>query len=60
LPSGVRIDLGDTDFSGNDHVSFNNRGYPINAGKVLVNSSGGEGREIVLNRVGRIKINYSP
>jgi type IV fimbrial biogenesis protein FimT len=57
LPSGVGIDLGGTDFNGNDHVSFNNRGYPINAGKVVVNSSGGKGREIVLNRVGRININ---
>ena len=57
LPSGVRIDLGGTDFNGNDHVTFNNRGYPINAGKVVVNSSGGKGREIVLNRVGSININ---
>jgi type IV fimbrial biogenesis protein FimT len=57
LPSGVRIDLGGTDFNGNDHVSFNNRGYPLNAGKVVVNSSGGEKREILLNRVGRININ---
>jgi type IV fimbrial biogenesis protein FimT len=57
LPAGVSIDLGGTDFNGNDYVSFNNRGFPDNAGLVVVDSSGGAGRNITLNRLGRIIIN---
>lgn len=57
LPAGVSIDLGGTDFNGNDYVSFNNRGFPVNAGMVAVDSTGGAGRNINLNRVGRIVIN---
>jgi len=57
LPAGVSIDLGGTDFNGNDYVTFNNRGFPENAGMVAVDSSGGAGRNINLNRVGRIVIN---
>ena len=57
LPAGVSIDLGNTDFNGNDFVTFNNRGFPENAGMVAVDSSGGAGRDINLSRVGRIVIN---
>jgi hypothetical protein len=57
LPAGVRIDLGGTDFNGNDYVTFNNRGFPENAGMVVVDSTGGAGRNINLSRVGRININ---
>jgi len=57
LPSGVRIDPGGTDFNGNDFVTFNNRGFPENAGSVVIVSSGGEGQTINLNRLGRININ---
>lgn len=57
LPAGVSIDLGGTDFNGNDFVTFNNRGFPENAGMVAVDSTGGAGRNINVNRVGRININ---
>ncbi len=57
LSAGVSIDLGGTDFNGNDYVTFNNRGFPENAGMVAVDSSGGAGRNINVNRVGRIVIN---
>jgi type IV fimbrial biogenesis protein FimT len=57
LPVGVSIDLGGTDFNGNDFVTFNNRGFPENAGIVTVDSNSGAGRNINLNRVGRIVIN---
>jgi type IV fimbrial biogenesis protein FimT len=57
LPSGVSIDIGATDFNGFDYVTFNNRGFPQNAGMVAVDSSGGAGRDINLSRVGRIVIN---
>lgn len=56
LPAGVSIDLGGTDFNGNDFVTFNNRGFPENAGLVAIDSTGGAGRSINLNRVGRIDI----
>jgi type IV fimbrial biogenesis protein FimT len=57
LPAGVSIDLGGTDFNGNDYLRFNNRGFPENSGMVVVGSSGGAGRNITLNRLGRIVIN---
>ena len=57
LPAGVSIDLGGTDFNGNDYLRFNNRGFPENSGMVVVDSSGGAGRNITLNRLGRIVIN---
>ena len=57
LPAGVSIDLGGTDFNGNDCLRFNNRGFPENSGMVVVDSSGGAGRNITLNRLGRIVIN---
>jgi type IV fimbrial biogenesis protein FimT len=57
LPVGVSIDLGGTDFNGNDYVTFNNRGFPENAGMVAIDSNSGAGRNINLNRVGRIVIN---
>jgi type IV fimbrial biogenesis protein FimT len=57
LPAGVSIDLGGTTFGGNDYVTFNNRGFPVNAGVVAVDSSSGAGRDINLSRVGRIVIN---
>ena len=57
LPSGVSIDIGATDFNGNDHITFNNRGFPDNAGTVVIVSTGGAGRNINVNRVGRININ---
>jgi type II secretory pathway pseudopilin PulG len=57
LPPGVSIDIGTTDFGGNDFVTFNNRGMPLNAGTVVVVSSSGDQRNIGLNRLGRININ---
>ena len=57
LSTGVSIDLGNTDFSGYQYVRFNNRGLPVNTGKVRVNSSGSEPpRSIELNRMGLIDI----
>jgi hypothetical protein len=57
LSTGVSIDLGNTDFSGYQYVRFNNRGLPVNTGKVRINSSGSEPpRSIELNRMGRIDI----
>jgi type IV fimbrial biogenesis protein FimT len=56
LPAGVSIDLGNTDFNGNDYARFNNRGLPENIGNVVVVSSSGEQRNIGLNRLGRINI----
>ena len=56
LPAGVSIDLGNTDFNGNDHARFNSRGLPEDSGEVVVVSSGGDGRTIKLNRLGRINI----
>jgi len=59
LPVGVSIDLGNTDFSGNDYVTFNNRGFtePPGNGRVVVDSSGDAPRNIDVTRVGRIVIN---
>jgi type IV fimbrial biogenesis protein FimT len=61
LPVSVSVDLGGTDFIGNDYVTFNNRGFPEPPGTngvVVIVSSGGEPpRNINLNRVGRIVIN---
>jgi type IV fimbrial biogenesis protein FimT len=57
LPPGVRIDPGNTSFSGNGYVTFNNRGFPDNSGTVAIVSSDGKGRTIDLNRLGRIDIN---
>lgn len=54
MPTGVSIDV--ADFSGNKYVRFNNRGLPEFPGKVVINSSGGEGRTISLNRLGLIEI----
>lgn len=56
LPAGVSIDLGITDFNGNDYARFNNRGLPDDTGNVLVDSSSGDQRLIGLNRLGRINI----
>lgn len=60
LPAGVSIDLGATDFNGNNFVRFNNRGLPVDTGTVMVNGSGGERRSIGLNRLGRINIILNP
>jgi type IV fimbrial biogenesis protein FimT len=57
LPAGVSIDLGGTDFNGNDYVRFNNRGLPEDTGSVVVDGSGGSQRLIGLNRLGNIDIN---
>jgi type II secretory pathway pseudopilin PulG len=60
LPPGVSIDIGGTDFGGDDFVRFNNRGLPEppgTAGTVVVVSSSGDQRNIDLNRLGRIDIN---
>ena len=57
LSSGVSINLGGTNFGGNGYVTFNNRGFPVDSGVVAVDSSGGDGRNINLNRLGRIVIN---
>jgi type IV fimbrial biogenesis protein FimT len=54
LPTGVSIDV--ADFNGNEYVRFNNRGLPEDPGTVVINSSGGEGRTINLNRLGLIEI----
>ena len=56
LPAGVSLDLGGTDFAGDDFARFNNRGLPVETGKVVIVSSGGEVRNIELNRLGRINI----
>ncbi len=59
LPVGVSIDLGGTDFSGNDYVTFNNRGFlePPGNGRVVVDSSNDPPRNIDVTRVGSIVIN---
>ena len=57
LPAGVSIDLGNTDFNGNDHARFNNRGLPDDIGNVVVEGLSGDQRTIGLNRLGRININ---
>jgi type IV fimbrial biogenesis protein FimT len=56
LAAGVSIDLGGTDFNGNDYARFNNRGLPDDTGNVVVDSSSGEQRLVGLNRLGRISI----
>lgn len=59
LPAGVSIDLGTTDFNGNDYARFNNRGLPDSPGaddKVRLVTSGGEPRTIESNRLGRLTI----
>ena len=56
LEAGVSIDLGSTDFNGNLYARFNNRGLPEDIGSVVVVSSGGDQRNIGLNRLGRITI----
>lgn len=57
LPAGVSIDLGNTDFNGNDHARFNSRGLPDDIGNVVVEGLSGDQRTIGLNRLGRININ---
>ncbi len=59
LPAGVSIDLGSTDFNGNDYARFNNRGLPDDIGNVVVDSSSGDQGLIGLNRLGRINIQYN-
>ena len=56
MPAGVSIDLGSTDFNGNDYVRFNNRGLPDDIGSVVVDSRDGDQRTVSLNRLGRINI----
>jgi type IV fimbrial biogenesis protein FimT len=58
LPAGISIDfgVGATGFAGDDFARFNNRGLPVETGKVVIVSSGGEVRNIELNRLGRIDI----
>lgn len=56
LPSSVTINLGSTDFNGNDYARFNNRGLPDDIGNVVVDSSSGDQKQIGLNRMGRINI----
>jgi type IV fimbrial biogenesis protein FimT len=57
LPTGVSIDLAVPPFGSNLYVNFNNRGFPDNAGAVVVVSSGGDlPRTIDLNRLGGIDI----
>ena len=56
LEAGVSIDLGSTDFNGNLYARFNNRGLPEDIGTVVVVSSGGDQRNIGLNRLGRVTI----
>jgi hypothetical protein len=56
LDANVSIDLGSTDFNGNDYVRFNNRGLPVDGGTIVINSSDGKQRTIDLNRLGRINI----
>ena len=58
LPPGVSLDLASfSGFGGNVYVRFNNRGLPESAGRVVVDSSSGDGRNIDLDRLGRIDIN---
>ena len=56
LPAGVSIDIGATDFNGNDFVRFNNRGLPEDTGTVVVDGSPNKRRQIDLNRLGQIDI----
>ena len=60
LPTGVTINLADTDFN-NNRTRFNRRGLPENLpgtiGTVVVEALDGKKREIELNRLGRININ---
>ena len=57
LPAGVSMDLANfTGLGGNVYARFNNRGLPENPGTVVVNSSGGRVRNIVLNPLGHIDI----
>jgi len=55
LPTGITIDLGATDFTG-DRTRFNRRGLPQNLGTLVVVASSGDQRQIQLNRLGRINI----
>ena len=55
LPTGVTINLADTDFN-NNRTRFNRRGLPDNLGTVVVEALNGNRREINLNRLGRIDI----
>ena len=56
LPTGVSVDLADTDFAGADRTRFNRRGLPESLGIVVVRADSGTKREIELNRLGRINI----
>ena len=56
LEAGVSIDLGSTDFNGNLYARFNSRGLPEDIGSVVVVSTGGDQKNIGLNRLGRITI----
>ena len=59
LAAGISIDLGGTDFSGNDYVRFNNRGLPEDTGTVEIKSSRDDQASIDLNRLGRIDIDIN-
>ena len=64
LPPGVTIDLGLTDFNGtlcggNPCTRFNERGLldPNCTGSAMLVGSTGDGRQVNINRLGRINVN---
>ncbi len=53
--SGIYIDLGATTFR-NNRTGFNGRGHPRITGRVIVVNSSGDRRSVIVNRVGRIRV----
>lgn len=58
MPAGVRVDMGNTNFEGDQATRFNGRGRLDEKGKVTLISTNGAQKEINMNnRFGRIDIN---
>lgn len=53
--SGIYIDLNATTFR-NNRTGFNGRGHPRITGRVFVVNSSGDRRSVIVNRVGRIRV----
>lgn len=53
--AGIYIDVGASTFR-NNRTGFNGRGHPRVTGRVFIVNSSGDRRSVIINRVGRIRV----